>query len=204
MEGHKIMQPEFQTTLFRNGLKPIGELSASRPHGDRLKYMSGCRCVPCRAANSNYETMRAAARRRGEWNGIVDATSARRHLRKLSKRGIGRDTVSDLTGIANSSIDKIRTGSQKNLRAMNEKAILAIGLDDILNDAQIVDAAKTWERIRWMLREGFTKTEIARRLGCKTRALQLGRKQITARNAMRVERLYNMLRAGDPDFEKEI
>ena len=169
-----------------NGLRTAAELAVDRPHGDRLKYMSGCRCVPCRAANSNYETMRAAARRRGEWNGIVDATRARHHLKMLSRRGIGRDSVSDLTGIAVSSIDQIRTGRQKNLRAMNEKAILAIGLDSILNDAQLVDASKTWERIRWMLGQDFTKTEIARRLGYKTHALQLNRKKITSRNALKV------------------
>lgn len=179
------------------------KLAATKPHGDRLRYMSGCKCVPCRAANSNYETMRAAARRRGEWNGFVKADNARQHLSKLSRNGIGRDTVADLTGISSSTIDLIRTGRQKNLRAMNEKAILAIGLDDILNNAQLVDAAPTWDRIRWMLREDFTKTEIARRLGCKTHALQLNQKKITSRNAMKVEQLYNRLRAGDPDFEKE-
>lgn len=46
-----------------------------------------------------------------------------------------------------------------------------------------------------------TKTEIARRLGYKTHALQLNRHRITARNAMKIERLYRQVRAGDPEFE---
>lgn len=179
------------------------KLAATKPHGDRLRYMSGCKCVPCRAANSNYETMRAAARRRGEWNGFVKADSVRQHLNKLSLNGIGRSTVADLTGISPSTIDLIRTGRQKNLRAMNHNAILAIELEDVLHDAQLINARPTWERIRWMLREGFTKTEIARRLGYKSHALQLNKRRITSRNALKVEQLYNRLRAGDPDFEKE-
>jgi len=40
-------------------------------------------------ANSRYETERAVARKNGDWNGIVDARAARRHISKLSKAGIG-------------------------------------------------------------------------------------------------------------------
>lgn len=115
----------------------------------------------------------------------------------LSRRGIGRDTVADLTGIAASTIDLIRKGKRKKLRAMNEKAIMAIDLEAAVTDAQLVDAAKTWERINWMLRQDFTKAEIARRLGLKSPALQLNRKLITSRNAMKIERLYNQIRAGE-------
>lgn len=55
------------------GLKPVAELAEQRSHGDRLKYLAGCRCVPCRAANSRYEVARAAARKAGDWNGLVPA-----------------------------------------------------------------------------------------------------------------------------------
>ena len=184
---------------FSKSLRSAGELAESRPHGDRLKYMSGCRCMQCRAANSRYETERAAARRRGEWNGFVDAADVRHHLQMLSKRGIGRDTVSELSGICVSTVDVLRTGKRKNIRAMNAKRILSISVDAVVNDAQLVDAGPTMTRIRWMLNEGFTKTEIARRLGYKTHALQIRRGRITARNAMKVEKLYNMLRLGDDE-----
>lgn len=187
--------------VHRNGLKSAGDLAANKPHGNRIRYMAGCRCIPCRAANSNYETERAAARRRGEWNGLVDAKIVRHHLRMLSNRGIGRDTVADITGLSPSTIDLYRTGKRKQLRAMNEKAILAITTDQVVTDAQLISARKTWERLRWMLNEGFTKTEIARRLGYKSHALQLNKQRITARNAQRVEQLYNRLRVGDPDLE---
>lgn len=188
--------------LGDNGLRTAKELAAERPHGDRLKYMSGCRCVPCRAANSRYETERSAARRRGEWNGFIDASEASRHLQRLSDKGIGRDTVNDLTGIAVSTIDKVRTGKQAHIRAMNAKAILSISPDLVITDAQLVSAKPAWTMIKWMLREGFSKAEISRRLGNKTGALQLNKHLITARNAAKIQKLYNTLRAGDDDFEE--
>lgn len=118
------------------------------------------------------------------------------------KRGIGRDTVADLTGIAPSTLAVIRKGSRKNLRAMSERAILAIELDAVLNAGQVISAVKTWERIRWLMGQGFTKTELAQRLGYK-RQIQFNRNSISARNAMKVERFYNTLRAGDPDLEEK-
>ncbi len=181
---------------FQNGLKAIGDLALNKPHGNRVRYMSGCRCVPCRASNSRYETERRAARSRGEWNGIVDAEKARQHLLLLSSRGIGRDTVSEVTGFSASCIDLIRTGKRAGIRAMNEKAILAIDPDAPLNDAMLVSPKETWKRLRWLLRNGFTKKEIARRLGYLAPALQLNKTTITSRNALKVEKLYNLIRFG--------
>lgn len=197
----------YETTLnkeFPNGLKPISELAANKPHGNRIRYMGGCRCTLCRAANSNYETQRAAARRRGEWNGVVDAAKAREHLILLSRLGIGRDTVSDITGLSASSLDSIRTGKRTGLRAMNEKAILAIDPETPANDAQLIPAKKTWQLIRWLLRNGLTKCEIARRLGYKAPALQLNNKLITSRNALKVEKLYNLVRFGRRTHEPKM
>lgn len=54
---------------YPSGLAHIVVLAASKPHGVRLRYMAGCRCLKCRMANSNYETMRARARKAGDWNG---------------------------------------------------------------------------------------------------------------------------------------
>ena len=68
-----------------DSLRSAADLSATKPHGTRLKYMGGCKCMLCRAANSRYETERAVARKNGDWNGIVDARAARRHILKLSK-----------------------------------------------------------------------------------------------------------------------
>lgn len=187
------------TATFKNGLRPVADLAADKPHGHRVRYMAGCRCIPCRAANSRYETERAAARRRGEWNGIIDASEVRDHLLLLSEKGIGRDTVADITGVASSTIDLIRQGKRTGIRAMNARAILDIDPDEALNDAQLISARPTWRKIRWLLNEGFTKGELALRLGYKTPALQLNKRRITTRNAQKVEQLYNIIRTGDDE-----
>ena len=56
-------------------LRSAVELAAGKPHGTRIRYVGGCRCLPCRAANSRYESERQAARKLGDWNGLVDAAA---------------------------------------------------------------------------------------------------------------------------------
>ncbi len=59
--------------------------------------------------------------------------------------------------------------------------------------------------LRWLLNNGFTKYELAHRLGSKAKvpSLQIGKGLVTARNAQKVEKLYNTIRAGDEDFEAD-
>jgi hypothetical protein len=64
-----------------------------------------------------------------------------------------------------------------------------------MGDAALVPAKRTWERIEWLLDEGFTKSRIALELGRKTRALQLNREWVTARNAAAVEALVRRYQA---------
>lgn len=47
---------------------------AEEPHGTRHRYLGGCRCLPCRAANSRYSCERAAAQRAGDCRGFVPTT----------------------------------------------------------------------------------------------------------------------------------
>ena len=177
-------------------LKPVEELGAKKPHGTRLRYMSGCKCVPCRAASSRYESERQKKRKAGLANPIVPADKAREHILKLSDIGIGYKTVADIAGLAPTTVFKIRSGERKNLRRLNEKAILAVD-ETALPDAALVPAAPVWRMVRWFLREGFSKAELARRLGYKTRALQLNKDFVTAANALKVRKLYNQIRLGE-------
>ena len=162
-------------------LASVEKLAARRPHGDRVKYMAGCRCLPCRAANSRYETKRAALRRAGLANGLVNARRARKHLLKLSCNGVGRRTVGTITGISDSVLFKIRSGQRKQIRALTEKAILEVDTSR-RRGSTLVPATETWKRIDRLLSEGFTRARIARELGRKMPALQLDRDFVTAKN----------------------
>jgi hypothetical protein len=178
-------------------MTPLEALAAKHSHGTRVRYMTGCKCMLCRAANSRYETERAKARANGDWNGVIPAVRARAHLKMLAKAGIGRRLVEAISGVGNSTLQEIKTGRKKNIRARTERRILAV-TTEARAARTLVQAGPVWAQINRLLREGFTQTELARRLGseAKTPALQLNGRVVTAQNAMRVERLHAIVMAG--------
>lgn len=178
--------------LQQRGLRPVSDLAAAKPHGDRLRYLGGCRCDACRAANTAYERSRSAARAAGDWNGIVSANKARRHIKKLSRLGVGRRAISAVTDIADSILFEIRSGKRKNIRARTERLILGV-TTDMAGDAVLVPAGPTWGLINQLLAAGYTKGEIALSLGRKTPALQINKTTITLRTAAAVKRLHAKL-----------
>ena len=166
----------------------------NRPHGTRDRYMAGCRCVPCRAANSRYACERAIARSAGDWNGIVDAAPARKHLRKLSASGVGRDSVAAATGISGTILFAITSGERRQIRARTLRKILATD-QSIAGDHALVDAGPTWKLLDVLLEDGYSKAQIARWLGLKCK-IQFRRHTVTVRNAHKVQRMYDDVRAG--------
>lgn len=173
-------------------MKPVYVLAAPKPHGTRLKYLGGCRCLPCRAANARYESLRIRARRAGDWNGMVSAGRARRHLLALARSGVGRRTVADISGVPQSTVHQIRSGRRRRIRARTERHIFLVN-SRAMNEARLVPADRAWRMISRLLDEGFSKAEIARRLGYRFPALQLNRRRVTARTAVRVERFYRRI-----------
>jgi hypothetical protein len=178
-------------------LKPIEVLAAAKPHGTRLRYMAGCKCVPCRAANSRYETRRAELRRCGLANGIVDAGRVRGRLRSLSRGGIGYKTAARNAGVSRTTLAMVKSGRRRNVRAMTEKRVLELGDRGGHADGAIVPARKTWRQIDRLLEEGFSKTALARRLGVG-KAIQFQRDRVLMSTARKVDRLYReLMRGGD-------
>lgn len=163
-----------------------------RPHGTRHRYMSGCRCTPCRAANSRYECERAAARRRGEGAQLVPADRARAHILKLGRLGVGYKSVAAAASVAVSVCAKIRSGERRQIRATTERRIVAVDAG-ARADSSLVPARATWRRIEALRAEGFSKREIARRLGLRGNGIQFGRGRILARTEARVERFYRLM-----------
>lgn len=173
------------------GDMPKPQAFADRPHGTRLRYLAGCRCAECRAANSEYARMRQKLSRAGQGNPMVDASRVRAHLERLSAKGIGRHTVADVAGVAATVLSEVRTGKKRRVRLETQRRVLAVTAD-AYSEGHRIDAATTWKQIAWLLRQGFTQTELARRLGskAKTPALQVRRDKVNARTAHKVARLY--------------
>lgn len=180
------------TALQHRGLRPVGELAAGRPHGDRLRYMAGCRCDLCRKANSAYECARVQARKNGDWNGIVNADKARAHINRLAYHGMGRRAVSDACDIAESLLFAIAQGTRKHIRARTERKILEVSLAAAA-DHSLIDAGPTWKLLNALLQAGYTKARLALELGSKTPALQVRKTQVTVRTAHNVRQLHDRL-----------
>lgn len=170
---------------------PPAERFAGRPHGLRIRYISGCRCAECRRANAQYELSRAKARRNGEWNGLVPAGRARRRLLLLSKACVGRRSIHMFTGIAESILSEVRSGCKKQIRAKTHQLIMACDAGAIADGGR-VSGADTARQLAWLIDEGFTKRDLARRLGSKAKvpSLQIKPGQVTRRTADRVLRIY--------------
>ncbi len=180
------------TALQHRGLRPVGELAAGRPHGDRLRYMAGCRCDLCRKANSAYERSRQAARKAGDWNGIVSAEKARAHINRLAYHGVGRRAVGDACDVSDTILFEIATGKRQQIRARTERRILEVTLEAAADHA-LTDAAPTWKLLNTLLAAGYSKARLAIELGCKTPALQIRKTQVHVRTAHDVRRLHARL-----------
>lgn len=182
---------------------PFTEHFQQMPCGSRAKYSgAGCRCMLCRAANSRYETMRAAARKRGEWNGLVSADRARAHLLALSTLGVGYKSVAAAANVSRTSLMEIRAGRKLQLRRESERRILDVDASCVA-DGALVDARPAMRLIRRLLREGYPALRLCRFLGYKGQGLQFRDRWMTARNAQRIERLYRNLMAVEDDEPDE-
>lgn len=180
-----------------------------RAHGTRACYVwgpepgqdrsRGCRCEPCRAANRAYARGWDRARRRPDGDrspAYIDATEVRRHLRWLQRQGVGRRAVHTASGVALSSIAKLRNGTVTRCRPETAEALLLVFPVDAAPGA-LVDARPTWRLLDDLIGRGFTRRDLARRLGSTARnpALQVGRTRVTAATATQVRSLHAELTA---------
>ena len=171
----------------------------SRPdaHGSRGLYVAGCRCEKCTAANRCYNATRTRAIIRGDKRGLVSTERVVAHLRALGDRNIGLRSVSQVTDITRNTLRQYLDGSRSQIRQHREAKILAVDSSAIA-DHSLVSAKKTWKLLDELIRDGYTRQQLAVWLGSKAKvpSLQLHRDRITAATALRVERLYTAIRAG--------
>lgn len=125
----------------------------------------------------------------------MDATPAREHLKFLTSLGVGRRAVADTIGMNESALQKIRKGQTRRIQPVNLKKILDVGVEAAADGARI-NPVPTRRMLRKLMKEGFTKRELARRLNRRGRLLRIAsKKRVTARNAMKVQQLYDRVMA---------
>jgi len=176
----------------------IARLVASgdrRPHAMRARYVAGCRCMLCRAANSRYQTHRDALKRAGETNRLVSTARVLVHLDGLSAQSVGYKSVADAASVSYSVMRRIKLAHTTQLREQTERRILAVDVGARAGGAK-VPAGPTLRLIAKLVHSGYTRFWIARQLGYRGQGLQFHSQGITARNAVRVERLYRRIEGG--------
>lgn len=175
-------------------LKSPAELAERHPHGTRMRYLGGCRCVDCRKANSLYSVEREKAVREGRGNPIVDAAPARAHIIKLSKKGVGFRSVAKRAGISKTIVAAIKSGDRPRIRRQTLELILSI-TPDMKAPSSLIPADRTWRLINELLEEGYTRQFLAQQLGCACGQLQISKHRIKVSTAKRIEDLHRRLTA---------
>lgn len=163
-------------------------------HGTRARYVCGCRCDECRRSNREYARSRAKAKIFHGSDILVPSARARKHLMKLSSKGIGRRSVQASCDVTDTILQQVKNGTKTQIRRSTEQKILSVTAD-ACGDATLKPAARTWRMLDHLLDEGFSKAELARRLGYRTPAIQIKRNRVTAATEVRVQRFYNQIMA---------
>ncbi|MFH8813098.1 hypothetical protein ACH4GZ_38865 [Streptomyces hygroscopicus] len=182
---------------------------SEREHGTYVKYkLDGCRCYPCCFADSEYRRNRERAIAYGTWQPFVDAEPVRAHVRSLMEFGIGWKRLAALAGVPTGAMSKLLYGDQrrnmapsKQIRPRTAAALLAVepSLEN-LGSVVAVDATGTRRRLQALIRAGWPKAQLAKRLGMLPSNFGdvLTRPQVTVRTVRAVMRLYDELWQADP------
>lgn len=141
---------------------------ARHEHGTRLGYiLDRCRCLPCAAANSDYERLRRRQRAYGRTlAGWVDAEPVRAHVHALQAAGLGWQTISKRAGVHNGAVSKLLYGRRREdgrveppTRRINPdmaRKLLAVpvpGIDELPGGAR-VDGTGTTRRLQALVAIG--------------------------------------------------
>jgi hypothetical protein len=127
------------------------------------------------------------------FKGLVTATRARKHLKALSAKGIGRRAVSAASDVADTVLSQIISGRKKHIRAETSRRILDVD-ESCMADASLVDAGPTWGQIKDLMEKAkMPKAEIAGRLGNKVPALQLRKTKVRLSTANAVGKLHRQV-----------
>lgn len=142
----RLKQRLMETT---DGLEDCGRSS----HG---RFVAGCRCKACRAANSEYAKQRVKRKAYGKPSLFVDAGPVRDRILKLRSMGYTNKEIERLSGVGHTTIHGItvahwRTGKPvKRCKRETKDAIFAIRGRRSLTQGQTVDAeAMRNDLVRW-------------------------------------------------------
>ena len=131
---------------------------------------------------------------------LVPAAPARQRLEALARVGVGLRRAAQLAQVSVRTAQGIRTG--RRALVCRQVALAILDLRPSLARGQRVNGYETRRMIAILQTEGFTRAALARRLGLRSPTLQLNRRRVTVRNALKVRAFYAFVTAhGGADEE---
>jgi hypothetical protein len=128
-----------------------------------------------------------------DFAGLIPAGPARRHLKALSAKGIGRRAVAEASDVSETVISEIIRGTKKHLRPKTLRRILDVD-ESCMADGSLIDAGPTWGQIHDLMEKAkMSKAEIAGRLGNTVPALQLRKTKVRLGTAQAVGKLHRQV-----------
>ena len=136
--------------------------------GDHARYVKGCE--RCRGRARAYWQLRAQAMRSGAWDGSplrgADLDVVRAHARLLVARpGVTRRLVAQTAGVSDWTVRALIDGTSGAVSPANAEAILGTSadmcLDHITNPRHLVGSIGTARRLRALMLEGWSSTDLA-------------------------------------------
>ena len=170
--------------------------NGERLHGSRAKYViEKCRCEACRKANSESVNMRYRLKVTGQYQPFVDAEPARRRINYLVLSGLRiKADICRITGMSQTTLWKIRKGIRRKVTPETLRRLMELDPLVIERGGSYVPADELWETVYRIMECGYSKAWIARRLGRKAPALQIGTRKIKRGTADAIQELYRFAR----------
>ena len=140
----------------------------------RGRYVQGCRCDACRAANRAYERK---TRLYGFESTFVDAEPVRLHVERLLGAGYTRREICRVSGVCRSTLRAITTAHHRTgepVRKVNAGAaarIMAVDGQRRLRGAQLVSAKRIRDVLRELTDAGMSVAAVSRRTGIDRQTL---------------------------------
>ena len=93
-------------------MKPTHGPFRAAEHGNRARYVQGCRCDSCREANRLYARKNAKDRIWNRTDPMLSAEASRTHLTALRAAGVGTRLISDISGVSRTVIARVLSGAE--------------------------------------------------------------------------------------------
>lgn len=164
---------------------------------DHPRYVKGCE--PCRERARTYWQLRARAVESGDWDGSPvqgdELERVRLHLRSLIARpGVTRRLVAQTAGVSVWTVRALADGASNGVSPVNAEAILGTTADmcwaHITNPRHLVGSIGTARRLRALMLEGWSSTDLADLAGVTAEMVRSHRQGIRPWITVRLHRVY--------------